>query len=276
MDLKKKVRGIKPIEQKTIDSQNKQNQLIYKYCQTIRFALQDDGRYPLKPGGLQLYERLQTIQQSIERNNKLRPNTELQKILRLLSILDELEPRYKQIKRLYKWIFRVNRILRQNKSKKYKKSSARVEADLFLCFDDLLKMYRRCSDDRLVFENVLKFMVSYWEGLFYHYDVPLVPMTNNDLERFICRLKSGFRRTVGRASCQGFVVRYGAFVVLLDDGLSQRELCVRFGSVGCDVFRLWFGVIRGFRVRLHLRRCLSKGFCGAVSGLESEWARVVL
>jgi hypothetical protein len=32
VNLKKKVRGIKPIEQKTIDSPDKQNQLVYKYC----------------------------------------------------------------------------------------------------------------------------------------------------------------------------------------------------------------------------------------------------
>ncbi|MDR0372175.1 MAG: hypothetical protein LBI79_01230 [Nitrososphaerota archaeon] len=90
-------------------------------CQTIRFALQDDGRYPLKPCGLQLYSRLRIVQQSIERNIKLWPNAELQKLLRLLVIIDELKPRYQQIKRLYKWIFRVNRVLRQNKSRKYEK-----------------------------------------------------------------------------------------------------------------------------------------------------------
>jgi hypothetical protein len=61
-------------------------------------------------------------------------------------------------------------VLRQNKSRKYKKSSARVELDLLLCFDDLLAVYRRCSKDSLIFENILKFIASYWEGLFYHYD----------------------------------------------------------------------------------------------------------
>ena len=187
VDLKKKVRGIKPVEQKATSKkeEDKQSMLIYNYCQTIRFALQDDGCYPLTPGGLKLYTRLKTIKQSIERNNKLQPNAELQKLLRLLSILDELEPRYQQVKRLYKWIFRVNRILRQNKSKKHKKSSVRVEAELLLCFDKLLKLRPRCLEDRLAVENVLKFMASYWEGLFYHYDQPMVPRTNNDLERFI-------------------------------------------------------------------------------------------
>jgi hypothetical protein len=49
VDLKKKLRGIKPIEQKATQTPNKQTQLILQYCQTIRFALQDDGHYPLKP-----------------------------------------------------------------------------------------------------------------------------------------------------------------------------------------------------------------------------------
>ena len=35
-------------------------------------------------------------------------------------------------------------------------------------------------------------------------------------------------------------------------------------------------MIRGFRERLSLKRCLSKGFGVSVLGLESEWAMVVL
>ena len=169
VDLKKKVRGIKPVEQKVANKkeEDKQSTLIYDYCQTIRFALQNDGCYPLDPGGLKLYTRLNTIRQSIDRNNKHHPNTELQKLFRILSILDVLESRYRQVKRLYRWVFRVNRVLKQNKSKKHQKSSAQVEAELLVCFDKLLKLRPRCLVDRLAVENILKFMASYWEGLFY-------------------------------------------------------------------------------------------------------------
>jgi hypothetical protein len=54
VDLKKKVRGIKPIEQNAACKTDKKNQLILQYCRAIRFALQDDGCYPLEPGGLKL------------------------------------------------------------------------------------------------------------------------------------------------------------------------------------------------------------------------------
>lgn len=53
-------------------------------------------------------------------------------------------------------------------------------------------------------------------------------------------------------------------------------MLVRFGCVGYEVFRRWFLVIRGFRERLSLKRCLSNGFGVSVLGLESEWAMVVL
>jgi hypothetical protein len=271
VDLKKKIRVIKPIEQKAANSQDKQSQLVYQYCQTIRFALQDDGCYPLSPGGLRLYNRLKTIQQSLNNINQTSPNTELSKLLKKLAILDELEPRYQHIKQLYNLIFKVNRILKQKKA-----GSACVESCMLLFFDRLCKLYRRSAKDREVAANILKFMVSYWEGLFYHYDDRALPRTNNDLERFIRCLKVSYRKVTGRASCHGFVVRYGAFVVLLDGGLSCDEVLVRFRSVGYGVFRRCFGEVRAFRGRVGLRRRLVKNFKGYVCGLEAEWAKTVV
>jgi len=245
VDIKKKVRGIKLVEQKVSGRSDKQSQLVYKYCQAIRFALQDDGCYPLKPGGLQLYSRLQIIQQAIERNNKHCPNAELQKLLRILFILDVLKPRYNRIKRLYTWIFRVNRILRQDKAKNRQKSSAQVEADLFLCFNKFLTVNSRQSEDRLALENVLRFMASYWEGLFCYYGKPEILRSNNDLEWFICCLKVSYRKITGRVSCQSYVVWYGVFVVLFDDSLSCEKVLCRFRSVGVVFFARFLVRFRG-------------------------------
>ena len=272
VDLKKKIRAIKPVEQKTADRTDKQSRLIYQYCQTIRFALQDDGCYPLAPGGLRLYNRLKTIQQSLNNINQTSPNPELSKLLKKLVILDELEPRYQRIKQLYHLVFKVNRILKQKKS-----GSARVESDMFLFFERLCKLYRRSAKDRDILVNFLKFMVSYWEGLFHYYDeLSLVPRTNNDLERFIRWLKVSHRKTTGRASCQNFVVRYGAFVVLLDGGLSCDEVLLRFRSVGYGVFRQCFSEIRAFRCRVGFKRRLVKNFKSCICALESEWVKTVV
>jgi hypothetical protein len=224
VDLKKKVRGIKSIEKSIASVSDKKSQLIFQYCKAIRFALQDDGCYPLEPGGLKLYRRLREIQRSLQDDNKVQPNDDIDKLLRKLSIIDEMKPQYRRIKKLYGLIFEANHILNQHGS------SEKVEGDMLLFFDKLTKLRFRKPEERAAVCNILRFTASYWEGLFHHYDYVEFPRTNNDLERFIRKLKVSHRKITGRASCQGYIIRYGAYVALLNDSLVKMKCCL-----GCDL-----------------------------------------
>ena len=268
VDLKKKVRGIKAIEQNATCQTDKKSQLILQYCRAIRFALQDDGCYPLEPGGLKLYRRLRAIEQSLQFDINVHSNPELEKLLRKLSIVDALKPHYRRIKRLYALIFEANRILNQDLTAK------NVEADMIEYFDKLTKLHYKTRQEKTAVCNILKFTASYWEGLFYHYDHLDIPKTNNDLERFIRKLKTAHRKITGRASCQGYIVRYGAYVALLNDSVSEGKMLVRLRLVEYGVFRQCYGVIRSFRRRLSFKRCLSEDFKGFLCGLEQEWANI--
>jgi hypothetical protein len=254
MDLKKKVRGIKPIEQKAACKTDKKSQLIFQYCSAIRFALQDDGCYPLEPGDLKLYRRLRMIKQSLEHDNRVNADIELEKLLRKLSIVGDLKTRYQRIKRLYRLIFEANRILKQDASLE------KVQADMLSYFGKLTKLRFRRREEMAAVCNTLRFTANYWEGLFFHYDQAEIPRTNNDLERFICRLKMAHRKTTGRASCQGYIVRYGAYVALINDSLGQNEVLFRLRFVGDYAFCQCYCQIRSFRRRLSLKRSLSKNF----------------
>ena len=248
----------------------KASYIILQYCKAIRFALQDDGCYPLEPGGLKLYCRLRAIQQSLQLDNRVHPNIELDKLIRKLSILDELKLRCRRIKRLYALIFEANHILEQEAK------SEKVQADTLLFFEKLTKLRFKRREDRAAVCNVLRFAASYWEGLFYHYDHADVPRTNNDLERFIRKLKVNHRKTTGRSSCQGYVIRYGAYVALLDESMCQQELLFRLRIVDYEVFRQCYCEIRSFRRRLSFKRCLSDDFKGFLCALEQEWAKIVV
>jgi hypothetical protein len=268
VDLKKKVRGIKAIEHNATCQTDKKSQLILQYCRAIRFALQDNGCYPLEPGGLKLYRRLTAIQQSLELDNRVHPNSELEKLLRKLMIVDELKAQYRRIERLYRLIFEANRILRQDAS------SEKVQADMLIYFEKLTKLRFKRQEERAAIYNILRFSASYWEGLFYHYDHLEIPKTNNDLERFIRKLKTAHRRTTGRASCQGYIVRYGKYVALLNECVSESEMLFRLRVVEYDVFRRYFGEIRSFRWRLSLKRALKVDLKGFLLALEQEWAKI--
>jgi hypothetical protein len=65
--LKKTVRGVRPIERALEARSDPQAEAVRGYCLAVRSALTDDGRPPLDASGLQLQERLTTIQDSLSR-----------------------------------------------------------------------------------------------------------------------------------------------------------------------------------------------------------------
>jgi hypothetical protein len=66
-ELKKQVRGVRPIEQSLEGRTDAEAEAVYGYCLAVRSALTDDGQPPLDADGLQLEKRLHDISDSIER-----------------------------------------------------------------------------------------------------------------------------------------------------------------------------------------------------------------
>jgi hypothetical protein len=66
-ELKKQVRGVRPLERQLEARTDPVAQATRAYCLAVRSALTDDGRPPLCAAGLRLYDRLQAIDASIRR-----------------------------------------------------------------------------------------------------------------------------------------------------------------------------------------------------------------
>ncbi len=64
-ELKKRVRGIRPLEHAVRDSNEEESQVVRGYCLAVRSALTDDGQPPLEAPGLRLQERLTAISTSL-------------------------------------------------------------------------------------------------------------------------------------------------------------------------------------------------------------------
>ena len=67
VQLKKKVRGIRPIERKVEGRDDAEAEAIRGYCAAVRSALTDDGRPPLEASGLKLPDRLAKVAASLDR-----------------------------------------------------------------------------------------------------------------------------------------------------------------------------------------------------------------
>jgi hypothetical protein len=67
VQLKKKVRGIRPIERIVEGRDDPEAKAIRGYCAAVRSALTDDGRAPLEAPGLKLAGRLEEVATSLDR-----------------------------------------------------------------------------------------------------------------------------------------------------------------------------------------------------------------
>jgi len=67
VQLKKHVRGIRPIERRVEARRDAEAEVIRGYCAAVRSALTDDGRPPLEASGLKLRDRLAKVAGSLDR-----------------------------------------------------------------------------------------------------------------------------------------------------------------------------------------------------------------
>lgn len=65
-ELKKLVRGVRPIERSVSSEQEPIGEVVKGYCLAVRSALTDEGHPPLDPPGVKLHQRLTKIHSSLE------------------------------------------------------------------------------------------------------------------------------------------------------------------------------------------------------------------
>jgi hypothetical protein len=92
------------------------------------------------------------------------------------------------------------------------------------------------EEDQRVAVHIDKIFRERWWGLFRCYDVNGLPRTNNELERYMRRIKSGQRRILGRKNVHDFIIRYGRYAACIDYQESVDELLLRLQQVSQDDF----------------------------------------
>ncbi len=124
-ELKKRVRGIRPIECALEDRKDSEAEVIRGYCAAVRSALSDDGRPPLVASGLKLQARLSAIAGSLDRitgqgneqggeqaTEQGRGGRELQRLRAILNRgLAETQSLWPDIRSAYGWVHQAACIL---------------------------------------------------------------------------------------------------------------------------------------------------------------------
>ena len=211
-ELKKHVRGVRPIERALEKRTDEEAEAIRGYCLAVRSALTDDGRPPLDADGLQLKKRLQDISDSIARVEQQRKlPDELSRLQQLVQAgLTATEHLWPAIEQAYAWVHQAAHLL--------------ANADQH-DVDTLKKKYQQLlspmaqQQDQLgtlvsAVEHFQKVTTSYWDGLFQCSQVNDLPRTNNDLEQFFGTARHVERRATGRKRASPTLVVRGSVRVV--------------------------------------------------------------
>jgi hypothetical protein len=220
-ELKKRVRGVRPIERAADDDADEEAELVRGYCAAVRAALTDDGRPPLVADGLKLHGRLEKIAASLDRLAAQAPACPvgLKKLRHLLRQgLEATATLWPEVRLAYRWVHRVARLLK-NQSKR---SAPQVRRQLSRLLTRMRQAARQAPTPALgnQLRHFVKVTKSYWPGLFGCYDSAELPRTNNDLEHLFGSHRYHERRASGRKRASPGLVVSGSVRVV--SGLATR------------------------------------------------------
>jgi hypothetical protein len=214
-ELKKRVRGVRPIERQAEGEQSEEAAVVRDYCCAVRSALTDDGRPPLCASGLKLHERLSEILASLDRvaSKAGRLPRGLKKLRRLLQRgFEQTASLWPPVRATYRWVKGVAQVL-ENKAKQ---PASQVRRRLSALLSKIRQAARKAKDPVVAeqLRHFVKVTRGYWPGLFHCYDSTDIPRTNNDLEHLFGSHRYHERRASGRKQgSPGLVVQGSVRVV---------------------------------------------------------------
>lgn len=185
-ELKKQLRGIRPIERGLEKRADPEAQAIRGYCLAVRSALTDDGRPPLSASGLKLYERMTALLASLTRVAEKRGSLagELERLQSMLTKgVTATSSLWADVQTGYHWVYRAAHIL--SNEEKLKGAQVRQRYERLLA--EMADVSASSEALTTMLTTFRKVTASYWPGLFHCYDVPDLPRTNNGLEHYLVR-----------------------------------------------------------------------------------------
>lgn len=227
--LKQKVRGVREVERKVAHEPSAEARVVRDYCVAVREVMRDDGKYPLEPAGIKLYDKLNQIRTSLERSLAARASQKLQRLLVILNVITTLTKDYARLVVAWSWIHGLAHLLNEGATRE------QAEARLRQYVAGLPRVGDQELDE--IAAHLEKLTKAFAPKLFAFHDQPLLPKTNNDLEVFIGQLKKDRRRVTGRKDTCAFILREGRAVALLKSLPSQPTWVEAFAAVDIEHFQ---------------------------------------
>ncbi len=250
-ELKKLVRGVRPLERSLEGGEDEQTEAMRSYCLAVLSALTDDGYPPLCASGLKLHDRLTQIADSAfaGRGKKGGLPPSLRELHHLLArALKKTEAVWPDLEQAYALVHQAAHVLANHENEKGQAVRERYKEVL----NTMREQQASLGPLGKAIDTFVKVTESYWPGLFHCYDVADLPRTNNELEQCFGSVRYGERRASGRRGAMVALVVRGPVRVLT--ALALRRQCFLPQALVLQDFEAWYTLREQLTFRREARR----------------------
>ena len=245
-ELKKPLRSLTQVERRLhnhpeseSDLSDNQEKAIRRYVDAVRGILMRKGQAPFQLAGTAIYDALAQLTDSFTRSQSQQDHWVLEQLQGMSESYQAHQPTYERIERQQAWFLGLADLLNVPETETHHwstQSGSEVAQAVADYLENLQDLGDEMSEDQPYF-RYLRSRFDHWApGLFWTYELPALPRTNNALEAEIGDIKEQYRRITGRRSLKDYFMRYGPYLTFDDDQDDPEELLAWFQNVDRQTF----------------------------------------
>jgi len=239
--LKKPLRGVTGLERalnndpdSTAELSANQKTAVGRYLDACRAVLLTKAQAPFRLAGVPIFEALTQITASLQRSQAKHTAPLLAQLLALSQTYAPHQQTFEQIQWHQQWFLGLADLLNVPEGSTFG-FSTQTGAEVAQAVDDYLEQLDWLKDDfpfAAPFFYHMQRRTQHWApGLFWTYEIPDLPRTNNALEADIGDIKEQYRRITGRRTLKDYLMRYGPYLTYDDVNDDPDELLRWFQQV---------------------------------------------
>ena len=263
-NMRKRIRGISTIESSIRDRDDPQAYIIRDACSLLRGLLIYPGTTPLDFSGMKVFQELASLDGTLGRMDSAHHDHELQNLMKITGRWREFAAEYRDVASLARYAASLMKILSS------RSGSDKVRAALA----EFIGKLRRKMGDGGIFSNLgamVDTIEHHWNGLFFCYDDPRIPRTDNGLEITIRHNKTSYRRISGMQSWDSFMAQYGRSSFLIPPDVSRDQFITMTMDIDRNAYMKRWKEFNSSRKVQSLMRTARNDYTSALRSLENRW-----
>ncbi len=245
-ELKRPVRQLTKVErllrhhpEVVADLSDSQQQALKRYLNAMRSVLLTKGKAPFRLAGCHIYEALKRLTDSLQRSAGEHEHPVLTRLQLLVHAYHDQQDTYLHVQSQQQWFLGLAELLDVPLTEQHQLptlTGAEVAQAVGDYIDSLQQLTDYLQPHASFFQHLHKRLQQWAPGLFWTYEIPALPRTNNDLEIDIGNIKEQYRRITGRRTLKDYLMRYGPYLTFDDERDDPDELLRWFQQVDADSF----------------------------------------